>query len=437
MAHDCERERKLFRSRALFLFYRKRSDSVKFYGSLMPLQQWEIGRKLVVDDATVGDEVHFTSLYHTTVTRVQIMEEDGNLVVEVPYFLLQKPGYVYAYRSYMMDGERLAGVEFKFPVKAVEKPADYPYEEVADNVGGGGNAVVGGGSALHVCIDDERSADGVRYATHTSAEIDAALEAGREVLFSYSSIGVLHNGGMEIAHLQYSTRDSVSFMALEYDKASITVTQYDIDKDGRITLDTWVNTEPIHLVAGVWDDGSITCSSMGDATMGETFGATGIATLGRGVLFTFYPNDDLNESEQTASYKADYSTYDTDKTSRFEFYLKDGTIIRCVSVESTAEDARFWETIDTWSIDTSHVGEGGGGKDGYTPQKGVDYWTAADKAEIIEELKTAVPAEIPAYTEADYGKMLTPTADGLVWTDPPEGGGGGTLSVPSAQGVVF
>lgn len=42
---------------------------------------------------------------------------------------------------------------------------------------------------------------------------------------------------------------------------------------------------------------------------------------------------------------------------------------------------------------------------------------------------------VPAYTEADYGKMLTPTADGLVWTDPPEGGSGDTI--PAAEGVEF
>lgn len=73
------------------------------------------------------------------------------------------------------------------------------------------------------------------------------------------------------------------------------------------------------------------------------------------------------------------------------------------------------------------------GKDGYTPQKGVDYWTAADKQEIIDEVASSAPSAIPAYTEADYGKMLTPTADGLVWTDPPQGG----EVLEDLEGVLF
>ena len=32
------------------------------------------------------------------------------------------------------------------------------------------------------------------------------------------------------------------------------------------------------------------------------------------------------------------------------------------------------------------------GADGYTPQKGVDYWTAADKAEMVNDVLAALPA---------------------------------------------
>lgn len=76
---------------------------------------------------------------------------------------------------------------------------------------------------------------------------------------------------------------------------------------------------------------------------------------------------------------------------------------------------------------------GEAGAAGYTPQKGVDYWTAADKQEIIDEVANSAPSAIPAYTEADFGKMLTPTADGLVWTDPPQGG----EVLEDLEGVLF
>lgn len=77
------------------------------------------------------------------------------------------------------------------------------------------------------------------------------------------------------------------------------------------------------------------------------------------------------------------------------------------------------------------------GKDGYTPQKGVDYWTAADKQEIIDELGGAAGGGSSLPTGGTAGQVLTMGADGAYWADPPEGGGGGTLSVPSAQGVLF
>lgn len=35
--------------------------------------------------------------------------------------------------------------------------------------------------------------------------------------------------------------------------------------------------------------------------------------------------------------------------------------------------------------------DGAPGKDGYTPVKGVDYWTASDKAEIVAEVVSALP----------------------------------------------
>ena len=35
---------------------------------------------------------------------------------------------------------------------------------------------------------------------------------------------------------------------------------------------------------------------------------------------------------------------------------------------------------------------GADGRDGYTPVRGKDYWTAADKVEIVDAVLTALPA---------------------------------------------
>lgn len=36
--------------------------------------------------------------------------------------------------------------------------------------------------------------------------------------------------------------------------------------------------------------------------------------------------------------------------------------------------------------------QGPAGADGYTPQRGTDYWTAADKQEIVNDVLAALPA---------------------------------------------
>ena len=36
--------------------------------------------------------------------------------------------------------------------------------------------------------------------------------------------------------------------------------------------------------------------------------------------------------------------------------------------------------------------QSGGGKDGYTPVRGTDYWTEADQAQIVSDVLEALPA---------------------------------------------
>ncbi len=76
------------------------------------------------------------------------------------------------------------------------------------------------------------------------------------------------------------------------------------------------------------------------------------------------------------------------------------------------------------------VNSGGGldGKDGYTPQKGIDYWTDEDKKEIIGYTKE-ICIEKNQGTE-NVGKILVVGTDGnLTLTDMPEGTGGDVIGV--------
>lgn len=62
------------------------------------------------------------------------------------------------------------------------------------------------------------------------------------------------------------------------------------------------------------------------------------------------------------------------------------------------------------------------GADGYTPQKGVDYWTEEDKAEMTAQVKAVCVAKNQG--ASNVGKILVVGTDGnLTLTDMPEGGG--------------
>ena len=71
-------------------------------------------------------------------------------------------------------------------------------------------------------------------------------------------------------------------------------------------------------------------------------------------------------------------------------------------VESTADGGSNVVTFsDGTTLTVKNGSKGSSGADGYTPVKGTDYFTEADKAEIVEEIKSA--ADIPDYviTEAE------------------------------------
>ena len=78
---------------------------------------------------------------------------------------------------------------------------------------------------------------------------------------------------------------------------------------------------------------------------------------------------------------------------------KDGTSVTVKSVsESTADGGSNVVTFSdgkTVTIKNGKTGAtgnpGSNGKDGYTPQRGVDFWTEADQKAIVQQVITALP----------------------------------------------
>lgn len=99
----------------MFTLYDKRNE----------LYQWDINRKVIIDDTTI-DEVHFCNKTSDCSLKVFPYEYNNLFVADIPNILLQEsfPIKVYAYLS---DGYTM--VEECLKVKARTKPSDYRYEE--------------------------------------------------------------------------------------------------------------------------------------------------------------------------------------------------------------------------------------------------------------------------------------------------------------------
>lgn len=89
------------------------------------LFQWDIDRQLIVEDPTIG-EVHFCNRTTDQSLVVEVKEEDGLRVANIPNILLQSPWDIRAY-AYCTDC--YTKVEKIFKVKARTKPSDYAYTE--------------------------------------------------------------------------------------------------------------------------------------------------------------------------------------------------------------------------------------------------------------------------------------------------------------------
>jgi hypothetical protein len=96
----------------------------KIYDGREQFYQWDIDRKLIVEDAAVS-QVHFCNRTDDCSLVCETYEEDGATVVNVPNILLQSDWRI---RAYAYDGKHTLH-EKCFDVIARTKPADYVYTE--------------------------------------------------------------------------------------------------------------------------------------------------------------------------------------------------------------------------------------------------------------------------------------------------------------------
>lgn len=86
--------------------------------------QWDLNQKLIVEDPTIN-EVHFSNRADKDSLPVEVYEENGLRLANVPNILLQEDLKIKAY-GYSVDHTKH---EAWFYVTAKSKPADYVYTE--------------------------------------------------------------------------------------------------------------------------------------------------------------------------------------------------------------------------------------------------------------------------------------------------------------------
>ena len=96
----------------------------KIYDGREHFWQWDLNQKLIVEDPTVN-EVHFCNRTEDNSLVVEVYEENGLRVANVPNILLQKDWKIKAY-AYSVDHTKY---EVWFKVATRCKPADYVYTE--------------------------------------------------------------------------------------------------------------------------------------------------------------------------------------------------------------------------------------------------------------------------------------------------------------------
>ena len=102
--------------------------NLKIYGDLSYFWQWDLNRKLVVEDDGVCSQVHYCN--GSGEALVCTVRNDGDIrVADVPNVLLQKAESIKAYLyTEAEDGTRTRSVH-RFEVIARSKPEEYVYTE--------------------------------------------------------------------------------------------------------------------------------------------------------------------------------------------------------------------------------------------------------------------------------------------------------------------
>lgn len=348
--------------------------------------QWDIDRKLIVEDKAIS-EVHFCNKTDDCSLVCPTYEEDGVTVVNVPNILLQTDWKI---RVYAYD-KNYTKFSATFGVIARTKPESYIYTETEVN---SWRKLEDRMSALEGTVSAEGIADAVQsYLEENPVEAGATVEEAEQI----------QRNKEDITELQENDKDLLEQIQ------NIQLTPGEKGEDGAPGLDGfWWRGIPDNIIIQYNADGTVkdgsTITFYGYLMRGNTpFYYTNCSGNIGGSFFNYQ----LVESGLITVNITPFATYEEAKDItkvnvsiigglNIE-YIKDITITYLVDATGTPGE-KGADGEPGAKGDKGDPGEqgiqgekGDTGADGYTPIKGTDYFTDADKEELVADVLAALP----------------------------------------------
>lgn len=347
---------------------------IKLWQDKENLWQWDIDQRVEVLEDDLSLQVHF--VHNGEVLAVGVYEEGGKVYANIPNILLQMAGRIrgWVYRP----GESASTLgAFDFTVVARQKSPDYVYTEteiltwyqLSERISQLEENGVGGSGAFIVDTTPDENLNPVP--SHTREEV---LEAINERKFI-----VLRIGGYELsldpypevgdvlpdnAELRFSAETSGSTLYLYWTAEGIFFSEDNwVSRYTGLLQGYHIKNGTRHIISDVSEDVFGLChfafEAQGDYRTGDTF------------TIQFYAGEDAEPYEVEVTPMVWNMETLPDK-----FFTK-GALVYCVY---KGAKLYFMGGMD-----------GKPGKDGKTPEKGKDYFTEADKAEIVSAVISALP----------------------------------------------
>lgn len=95
--------------------------------SYVGLTQWDTGRKIMLDQNELCDQVHFSNKSFGKTVDVKVYQLNNSYVADIPDELLQSPSPLTAYCYIVRDDGETTTISETFPVRKRNKPTEYIY----------------------------------------------------------------------------------------------------------------------------------------------------------------------------------------------------------------------------------------------------------------------------------------------------------------------